>query len=50
MLFMKISYLVWMLWQLGVSVDLQWGKLKNGIYCQISLDNLFQTFAQDSAS
>ena len=33
--FMKFSSLVWLLWQLSVSID-----LKNGIYCQAIVDIL----------
>ena len=32
--------LVWLLWQPRVSIDLQWGKFKNGIYCQAIADML----------
>ena len=38
--FMEISSLVWLLWQLRVSIDLQWGNLNNGIYCQAIADIL----------
>ena len=36
--FMEIGSLVWLLWQLRVSIDLKSGKLKNCIYCQAIAD------------
>ena len=38
MFFMKIDFLVWLLWQLRVSIDLYWGKLNNCIHCQAIAD------------
>ena len=42
---MKTGSLVRLLWQLRVSIDLRWGKLKkNGIYCQAVADVLTKFF------
>ena len=37
---MKNSSSVWLLWQLRVSIDLSWGDLKHGCYCQSDADIL----------
>ena len=43
---MKIGSLVWLQWQLRVSIDLRWGKVKNGIYCQAIADIFDKSFIE----